>query len=208
MTLQNRVDPFGRLHAIPARGGMMGNRGILHDDRRNVLRPHAHRNWVACTISFKGRQRRVMAPHRYTELFFLDEVTALAAGHRPCATCRRERYRAFTRAWISVHGGAEDGRSLPHTIDRRLHAARIDRRREKVTYEAECADLPDGTVFSDGAQPWLIWGGRRFRWTFDGYTPEEPVPQGPVTVLTPRPTVAVLREGYRPEPPAGFETVV
>ncbi len=199
MTLQNSVDPFGRLHAISARGELMGNRGILHDEQQNVLKTHAHQNWVACALSYKGRTRQIMAPGSYTELFFLDEPTALAAGHRPCSTCRRDRYLAFTRAWKAVHGGAKEGRSLPKTIDRMLHKARISRRK-KVTHEAECKALPDGTVFADGTGAQLIWEGQCFRWSFDGYSPTGPVSRGLVRVLTPKPTVAVLSYGYRPEP--------
>lgn len=198
MTLQNRVDPFGQIHAIPSRGTLMGNRGILHDEQRNVLKTHAHRNWVSCTLSHKNIRRKVMAPSRYTELFFLDEATALAAGHRPCATCRRDRYKAFTDTWQQVHGGPVGGLSLPQTIDRALHKARIDRRK-KVTFDAPLADLPDGAMFADTDTPILIWEGRLHRWSFDGYTPYEAAAPETVTVLTPEPLIAVLGQGYRPD---------
>jgi hypothetical protein len=198
MPLQNRVDPFGRLHAVPARGTLMGNRGILHDDHRTVVRSHAHQNWVSCTLSHKNVRRIVMAPRRYTELFFLDEATALAAGHRPCATCRRADYRAFTRLWERVHGGAEAGRTLPHTIDRILHRARIARG-QKVTYEAPVEALPDGTIFMGSEGPLLAWQGRAYRWSFEGYGPASSLPQGMVQVLTPEPLVAMLAKGYRPQ---------
>ena len=200
MTLQNRVDPFGRFHAVSARGDLMGNRGILHDDQRNVLKTHAHQNWVACALCYRGRKRQIMAPGKYTELFFLDEATALAVGHRPCATCRRDRYVAFTQAWEAVHGGAQDGRSLPKTIDRMLHKARIARRGKNVTHEAESATLPDGTIVTDGVAALLIWEGQSFGWSFEGYTLNGPVSPGLVRVLTPEPLVAVLNHGYRPEP--------
>jgi len=137
MTLQNRVDPFGHFHAVPARGDLMGNRGILHDDQKHVRKTHAHQNWVTCSLSFKGRKRLVMGPGTYTELFFLDEATAFAAGHRPCATCRRDRYLEFIRIWEAVHGGPKEDRTVPQTVDRMLHKSRITRR-EKVTYEADC----------------------------------------------------------------------
>lgn len=199
MPLQNRVDPFGVFHAISARGGLMGNRGILHDDQRNVLKTHAHQNWVTCALSFKSIKREIMTSGRYTELFFLDEATALAAGHRPCASCRRDRYLAFTEAWQATHGGAEKDRSLPHTIDQALHKSRITRRREKVTHEAERSTLPDGTIYSDGAEAYLAWQGKSFRWGFNGYTLADHFPQGTVTVLTPEPLISVLRNGYNPE---------
>lgn len=198
MPLQNRVDPFGRLHASSARGTMMGNRGILHDGERNVIRAHAHQNWVACTLSYKDVSRRVMAPGNYTELFFLDEATALSAGHRPCATCRRARYQAFTEAWLAVHGGADEGRSLPQTIDRRLHAARFSRGIGKVTHQAEGLGLPDGTMIADGEEALLVWRGDTFAWSFDGYQNRGPVTAGQVTVLTPEPMLAVFRNGYEP----------
>ncbi len=199
MTLQNRVDPFGTLRAVPARGTMMGNRGILHDDHRTVVKTHAHQNWVCCTLTFKDRRRPVMAPRRYTELFFLDEATALAAGHRPCATCRRADYRAFTRLWETVHGGAEAGRTLPHTIDRTLHRARIARGGRQVTFRAEAADLPDGTIYAGPEGPVLAWQDHAHQWSFDGYAAPVPLPQGAVKVLTPEPLVAMLRHGYRPQ---------
>lgn len=199
MTLQNRVDPFGQFHATSARGTLMGNRGILHDDQRQVLKSHAHQNWVACALAFKGRKRQLMAPGNYTELFFLEEATALAAGHRPCATCRRDQYRAFIALWQAVHGGAEEGRSLPQTIDRALHRARITRQRAQITHQANGADLPDGTIINDGGVPQLLWQGRRYGWSFGGYSALGDASLGAVTVLTPAPLVAVLRAGYRPQ---------
>lgn len=198
MTLQNRVDPFGRITATPARGTMMGNRGILHDDQRTVRKTHAHQNWVTCALSFKGRKRPLMAPGRYTELFFLDEATSFAAGHRPCAECRRVHYNAFVAAWQQAHGGAVEGRSMPQTIDRALHKARINRS-EKVTFDSPLDDLPDGTICSDGDTSVLIWQGRQHRWSFEGYMPQTTPLTGTVHVLTPEPLIEVFRQGYRPE---------
>lgn len=203
MPLQNRVDPFGHLTATPARGTLMGNRGILHDDQRSIQRTHAHQNWVTCALSHKGIKRQLMAPRRYTELFFLDEATSFAAGHRPCATCRRERYKAFLTAWQQAHGDADEGRTLPHTIDRALHKARINRR-QKVTFDAPVTDLPDGTIITDGDTPLLIWQGGLRRWSFDGYSPYETPLSGTVTVLTPKPLLEVFRSGYRPEVQQGL----
>ncbi|MBY5974111.1 hypothetical protein KUV28_17250 [Ferrimonas balearica] len=200
MTLQNRVDPFGTIRAVPMRGQLMGNRGILHDDRRVVQRTHAHQAWVACALSYKGRDRKpLMWPGRYTELFFLDEATALAAGHRPCATCRRDRFKAFTAAWKAVHGGPAEGRSLPQTIDRALHRARIARGGRKVTTEARAADLPDGAIIARGEDAFLILNGCMHLWAFEWYGEALPLVEGPVTVLTPAPLLEVLRHGYRPE---------
>ena len=198
MTLKNRVDPFGCITATPARGTLMGNRGILHDDQRTVQKTHAHQNWVTCALSFKGRKRPLMAQGQYTELFFLDEATSFAAGHRPCAECRRLRYKAFLAAWQQAHGGAQGGRSLPQTIDRALHGARI-RRREKVTFEGPVTDMPNGTFCVDGDTPVLIWQGRQYRWSFEGYTPQATPLAGTVRVLTPEPLIEVFRQGYQPE---------
>lgn len=204
MTLQNRVDPFGRIIAVPVKGDLMGNRGILHDENKRILRTHAHQNWVNCSLSWKGISQTPMKVGRYTQLFFRDEATACAAGHRPCATCRRERYNAFVAAWQKAHGGPDEGRSLPHTIDRALHKARINRR-EKVTFDAPLADLPDGTICADGETPVLIWQGRQYRWSFEGYTPHETPLTGTVRVLTPEPLIEVFRQGYRPEVHASIE---
>ncbi|WP_420004426.1 hypothetical protein [Arenibacterium sp. LLYu02] len=206
MPLQNRVTPFGTFERSSARGSLMGNRGILHDDQQNVLKTHTHQNWVACALTFKGIRRQIMAPGHYTELFFLDEATALAAGHRPCARCRPAAYRDFTARWQAVLGGAADGLSLPKTIDRALHAARITRQRGQVTHLAEAADLPDGTIITLDGQPQLLWQGRRYGWSFDGYRLLGSQPQGEVTVLTPAPLVAILRAGYRPEVHGSLES--
>ena len=109
MPLQNRVDPHGAIFRSPARGTFMGNRGALHNDRQEIVRPFKVERWIACVLEFKGRQRTVMAPGRYTELFFLDEAVALAAGHRPCAECRRDRFNAFRKAWMRRDGPHRGG---------------------------------------------------------------------------------------------------
>lgn len=198
MTYSNRVDPSGHFHAVPAKGALMGNRGILHDDTRKILRTHAHQNWVACALSFNDRRRQIMAPGKYTELFFLDEATAFAAGHRPCATCRRDRYLAFTQAWRDVHGVPDARRSLPQTIDRSLHAARIDRQRHKVTHKSSVDSLPNGALFSDGEDMVLVYQRQHLLWNFEGYQVRDRITQRDVTVLTPQPIIEVFRSGYTP----------
>src|SRR5215467_3109984 len=135
MPLRNRVTPRGEILAFEPRGTFMGNRGgSLHNEKREIVRQYASRRWITCLLEFKGRHRVVMSPKRYTELFFLDEAVALAAGHRPCAECRRERFNAFKAAWRPEQVGnfryADD-------IDRGLHRARIDEAKEKVTYLAD-----------------------------------------------------------------------
>jgi hypothetical protein len=146
--------------------------------------------------SFKGRRREIMAPGRYTELFFLDEAVALAAGHRPCGECRRRDYAAFRSAWAAAGGGLPD----PREMDRALHAARIlPRRCTQVTFIADSADLPEGAFVRLATGPHLVRRETLLPWTPGGYGPPLPRPAGgPVTVLTPVPTVAVLRAGYRP----------
>lgn len=204
MTLQNRVDPFGQLHAQPARGGLTGNRGILHDEARVIRRHHGHHSWIACSLSYKGRRRVPMTPGRWTELFFLDEPTALAAGHRPCATCRRARYRAFTAAWVAAHGPAPEGTPLPRAIDRALHAARYARGVGKITCQTARAGLPDGAIFCTGGAAMLAWQGADHPWGFSGYGPARAPAAGDVTLLTPAPLLPLLHHGYRPEPPRGL----
>ena len=198
MSLQNRVDPFGHFHAVPARGDLMGNRGILHDDHKHVQKTHAHQNWVTCSLSFNGQKRPVMSPGAYTELFFLDEATAFAAGHRPCATCRRDRYLEFIRIWEAVHGDPKEGRTVPQTVDWMLHKSRIARR-EKVIYQADCMSLPDGTIIADGMEARLIWKGQGLLWSFDGYKQSSHLKSGLVDVLTPKPLVTLMLQGYRPD---------
>ncbi len=194
MPLQNRVDPFGALFRTPARGSMMGNRGgVLHDERREIVRPFLSRRWIACVLEFKGRHRTVMSPRRYTELFFLDEAVALAAGHRPCAECRRASFRAFQAAWEPAGAYADE-------MDARIHAARIDAARRKVTYQGNLKGLPDGCFVAIDGEAALVWEGGLRRWSPEGYRGETGQ-RGDmrVTVLTPAPMVECLRRGYRPQ---------
>ena len=193
MPLQNRVTPLGELVADPRRGLVYGNRGCLHDDAGRIRRRSQGRRWIACRIEFRGRRRSpLLRPGRYTELFFLDEATALAAGHRPCAECRREDYRRFAAWWRGLHGdvGAD-------AIDVRLHEERLDpRARGPRLRRARLDDLPDGAfVLHDGA-PRLVLGDRLWAWSPGGYTSPVARPCGTVTVVTPPSLVALLREGW------------
>lgn len=202
MPFQNRVDPSGRILAIAARGTMMGNRGRLHGlDRALARRRWTTRAWTCCRLSFNGRRRRVMSPGRYTELFFLDEATALAAGHRPCHECRRADYRAFMAAWAQGNGIVREPLRVAE-VDRRLHAERLHADGSKRTYHAPLDELPDGAMAilpNEGATPWLIWRGGIHQWTPDGYRPGRIYRGDEETrVLTPRSTVAALRAGYVP----------
>lgn len=195
MPLQNRVDPFGRLIRTPARGGWTGNRGVLHDPNREIVRPFRLKAWLICRLEFKGRHREVMTPGRWTELFFLDEATALSAGHRPCAECRRADYLSFKAA-----AEAGTGRAFPRAadLDAALHADRWSAG-DKATFAASPATLPDGAMMERDGEPWLKWRGRLHRWAPQGSTDTTVVSDQPVRVLTPRTTVAALEAGYRPQ---------
>lgn len=202
MPLQNRVLPTGEVVAIPERGTRIGNRGRIHVDgqRLGSRRWQSGMPWIVCTLEWKGinriaRNGGLMAPHTWTELFFLDEATALAAGHRPCGECSRARYQAFKAAWMQVAG-----RAMPRQeFDRALHAARVDGTGAKRTYVRRADALPDGTIVRlDDASVWLLWHGTCRRWTPAGYTDARRLSDD-VEVLTPRPTVDVLRAGYVPQ---------
>ena len=202
MALQNRVTPFGEMIAHPARGLLMGNRGILHDyDQRLGHARWRHPHWVTCVLVYKDWHREVMQPNAYTELFFLDEATALAAGHRPCALCRREDYNAFQAKLAKALHRQEvlDADSL----DRMLHQARISAgTRQQARFEAMLNDVPDGAMVQLGGDPevaWLVRGQQLLRWQPDGYDEAIPRPVGKlVEVLTPRPTTLTLLHGYEP----------
>jgi hypothetical protein len=193
MPLQNRVSPYGVLFRTPSRGTLMGNRGgCIHNDRREIVRPFKSRRWIACVLEFKDRHRVVMTPNLYTELFFLDEAVALAAGHRPCAECRRERYNAFRTAWGSPLPTADD-------MDLALHPARIDSEGRKVKWSASWQSLPDGAFVDIGGEAWLVRRDAMLLWTPEGYARSESRPaSGSVTVLTPQPIVECLMHGYLP----------
>ncbi len=197
MPLQNRVDPFGSLNAVAARGTLFGNRGgRFHTDAKTLTaRRWASRQWICCVLDFKGRQRDVWGRY-YTELFFLDEPTALASGHRPCFECRRKDAEAFAEAWrVAQKLGA---RPYADEMDEVLHRERLDGR-DKRTHRHGIDTLPDGVfVVLDGAA-FAIKGSRLLRWTPEGYAGAKPRPRGiTVDVLTPPAILAVLSAGYQP----------
>ena len=199
MPRQNRVNPFGELIATDARGTLMGNRGCLHDSHQHIQRAFACRRWIICVLEFRGRCRQVMTPGRYTELFFLDEATALAAGHRPCAECQHARYGMFREIWAAENPGLFGG-SLPSAdeMDRVLHAERVDGDRGKRTYLAPVSALPSGVMVADSEGfPHLVRGQRLIRWQPGGYDRgiAKPV-SGELRVLTPRSIVRAIAGGY------------
>jgi hypothetical protein len=202
MPLQNRVDPWGNLHAHPARSStMMGNRGILHDAEKRVVKHWVGKSWIACDPSYKKIDRRpLFQVGRYSELFFLDEATAFAAGHRPCAYCQRERFNEFKAAWTTTHLGNEPVQSLSiKEIDARLHQDRVTRDGKRVMFTAVLEDLPEGTIFEFNRVAILLHRGRQYRWAFEGYALAEPVPKATtVSVITPKCIVQLLGSRMRP----------
>jgi hypothetical protein len=202
MPLQNRVTPFGELIAVPERGTLLGNRGVLVDvNGRLSRRRWSTQAWIACLLRFKGRRRLLMQPGSWTELFFLDEATALAAGHRPCGECRRADYRRFKDAWLAVNRERiPDGPAGIQAIDRVLHAERIARWRGASWPEEDIAALPDGTmVMLEEGAAWLVCGQYLWRWAPSGYVLPQPRPErGPVRLITPHSIVGAIRAGYAP----------
>lgn len=197
MPLQNRVTPLGELIADPARGLVYGNRGCLHDEGARIRRRYNGKRWIACRLRFRGWERGpLMQPGRFTELFFLDDATALAAGHRPCALCRHEDYARLAAVWRDLHPsqvGAD-------AIDAQLHAERVSpNTRAHRHHEAPLADLPDGAfVLRDGA-PQLVLGAHLLSWTAAGYAARKPRPRREQALLiTPPSLVALLRAGWQP----------
>jgi hypothetical protein len=192
---RNRVTPLSELVADPARGLVYGNRGCLHDDGGQIRRRYAGRRWIACRLRFRGWHRApLLQPGRFTELFFLDEATAMAAGHRACALCRREDYNHLVALWRELHPGQVGADAM----DAQLHAERVaDGTRAQRHHEAALDDLPDAAfVLRDGA-PWLVRGGQLLAWTPAGYAQRVARPAGERAVLiTPPSLVAVLRAGW------------
>ena len=198
MPLQNRVTPFGAIVAVPDRGRFTGNRGIIHDPLTRTLlrRRWASKSWLVCLCDYKGRRREVMAGRSWTELFFLDEATALAAGHRPCFFCRRADAEAFVAAW-------ERGNDAPGLraaeIDKVLHRERLDGRGKRLhPLAGPVAGLPDGAMIQVGTHACLVVRGRPLSWSFEGYQQPSDMSLAGAAILTPPSTVRALQAGYRP----------
>jgi hypothetical protein len=191
MTLRNRVQPDGQILAVPSRGTYTGNRGILHTKDKIMGRAlWRHRAWICCTLEWQNRKRPVMTGRNWTELFFLDEAVAMAAGHRPCAYCRRQNYNAFSAAW-------GDTLKAPQ-MDAILHNARaIKGARHLQTHTANADTLPAGTFIKTN-DIMLLTSHNGLPYTPNGYGPPQPRPTGAVTVLTCAPMLNVLRGGYVP----------
>lgn len=194
--LRNRVTPAGDLIATVHRGTMYGNRGVLHNDDLELIRHHQVRRWLVCVLEFRGRRRQIMQPRRYTELFFLDEAVALAAGHRPCAECRHADYQLFRTAWTAALGLRD--RPTADEIDLVLHGQRGLVDGARTTHRAPLRRLPDGTFIVWQDDYWLLHDGGLHRWTPAGYTDRQDAFDGSASVLTPESIVDTMRAGYRP----------
>jgi hypothetical protein len=197
MPLQNRVTPFGEIVAVQERGLFTGNRGVIHDPATKTLTKRwSAKAWLVCVLAFQNRRRAVMARRSWTELFFLDEATALAAGHRPCFHCRRVEAEAFRRAFAA--GAGEPCPPLAPQMDRILHAERLHRGRKRLhPIDGDWRDLPDGAMIADGDRSYLVRGGQGRPWTAAGYGPSTRL-DGEMMLLTPPSTVAALQVGYKP----------
>jgi hypothetical protein len=200
MSLQNRVTPLSELVSDPARGLVYGNRGCLHDETGRIRRPYNGRRWIACRLEFKGWHRKpLLQPGRFTELFFLDEATAFAAGHRPCALCRREDYNRFAAIWRDLH----PGQAGADAIDAQLHEERVTpTARAQRHHDAPLDGLPDGAFVLLEGDPWLVLAPRLLRWTVAGYTRQRVRPAAvQARVITPPSLLAVLHAGWEPVVP-------
>ncbi len=200
--LQNRVDPFGRLIKTSARGLFMGNRGVIHNENKEIIDEFKHKAWIICTLEFKGRKRTVMTPNRWTELFFLDEATACAAGHRPCFECRKDDAKRFKSYWIQGNPTHDfDMKTSIKEIDEVIHSERIDSYKKKVTHQRLSSEISDGTFVMINDDPYLFNNGRLHRWTPFGYENSTAMPKGTstLTVLTPSSIVNAFRAGYVPQ---------
>ena len=199
MPLQNRVDPFGSIHAVSARGAMMGNRGgRIHDPAaKTINRKFASKRWIACVCEFRGRKRAVMG-NSYTELFFLDEVAALAAGHRPCAECRNADFKRFSNGWKQAFGLADMPKA--DEMDAVLHRERSVSGAGPQPLDARMISiLPDGTMIARDGNAWAVRAGAALRWSFGGYGASNQLGAfgGNVSLLTPPGIVKVLKTGYQ-----------
>lgn len=199
--LQNRVDPLGRIIRTSARGALMGNRGVIHDKHKAIIRDFKHIAWITCVLVFKGRKRTVMTAGLWTELFFLDEATAFAAGHRPCFECRREDAKRFKSCWIQ--GNPQYNFSLSTSIkeiDAIIHRERITKEGKKVVHQCLSSNLPEGTFTLINEEPYLFSKGELHRWTPFGYGNSIVVPEASMlTILTPDSVVNAFRAGYAPQ---------
>ncbi|HEV8191932.1 MAG TPA: hypothetical protein VGP82_10680 [Ktedonobacterales bacterium] len=209
MPLQNRVTPFSSIEAVPDRGMFTGNRGCLHDDHRNLATQRwRSARWIVCVLDYKGWRRELMRPRRWTELFFLDEAVAFSAGHRPCAFCRYQAYRAFIDRWSQASGKP----ARADLLDAALQRERVARIQGTTHWHLTLGELPDGAFVRRpemSGTAWLKLNGRVLEWSHAGYVRAERWPDTDVAeILTPPSTLTVLRAGYRPVLHPSAETLL
>jgi hypothetical protein len=204
MPLQNRVSPFSKLISTPERGAWTGNRGVIHNPNKEIVRNHAVKYWITCVLEYKNFQRKVMTPNRWTELFFLDEATAFAAGHRPCGFCRNADFKRFKNLWLVANDErynlAKDTKI--DIIDVIIHQERLDEKGLQKTFKAILYSLPDGTFISfvEDSKAYLWFQQNLYEWLFSGYTKVNEFERNQeVDVLTPLSYVETYRAGYLPQ---------
>jgi hypothetical protein len=199
--LQNRVNPFGEIIRTSNRGAWLGNRGVLHNDKQEIVRSYKIKAWITCVLEFRGRHREVMQPNRWTELFFLDEATAFSAGHRPCFQCRYLDHQRFKTYWLKGNPVLGFNMKTPISkIDDIIQLERITADQSKVTYKEKLAVLPNGTFVSYQDNAYLVNGGKLYLWTSAGYEKPIAFPDLPtLPVLTPKSIVNMFSVGYLPQ---------
>ena len=204
MPLQNRVNPFSNLISTPERGAWPGNRGVIHNERKEIIKNYAVKYWITCVLKYKNARRSVMSPNRWTELFFLDEATAFAAGHRPCGFCRHADFKRFKDLWLKANGEQYGltNKTKMDIIDAIIHQERLDKNGVQKTFKSTLTALPDGTfiTLNEVDKAYLWFEQNLYEWSFSGYTKVSPFDKNQeVTVLTPLSYVAVFKAGYVPE---------
>lgn len=203
--MQNRINPFGNIIETPHRGAWTGNRGVIHNDKKQIIRAFKSKAWITCALEFKGMKRIVMSPNRWTELFFLDEATAFAAGHRPCAYCRRTDFNQFKALWLKANRELfELADEKMTTIDAVLQEERLKKNGAKKVHSAPLLSLPDGVIFcfkNDKTKPFLIYKNHLFEWHESGYLSAMKMPEinDEVSVLTPLSIINVFKQNYVPQ---------
>jgi hypothetical protein len=204
MPLQNRVSPFSTIIATPERGAFTGNRGVIHNSEKQIIKNHAVKYWITCVLHYKGKRRELMMPNRWTELFFLDEATAFAAGHRPCGFCRNAAYKKFKQLWLQANNktySLKENTSI-QMIDALIHEERLNKNNTQKTFTAPLYTLPDFVFIKlANKQEAFLWMHQQlYQWSFGGYKKSAAVDANQtVEVLTPASYVEVMRLGYEPQ---------
>jgi hypothetical protein len=203
MPLQNRVNPFGTIVTAPERGAWTGNRGVIHNAEKRIIKHYAVKYWITCVLEYKGIRRTVMSPNKWTELFFLDEATAFAAGHRPCGFCRNADFKKFKSLWVAANGAKYNvtEKTKMAIIDEYIHQERLNKDGSRRRYKALLHGLPTGTHVTLEEEKSCLWyKGKLFEWSFSGYREIFTILKNQeVEVLTPCSYVNVFKMGYVPQ---------